>query len=186
MLNGFKWVNKMVIHYEYKIVNMLGYELVKERILPAGTTSVVFDGLDLKTDEEYLIEFNVLISNPSFPYNLYLRPNNSSSNLRSVIGYFYSHPESGQKSYTDKVPLAYGNTPANPLYIKGKCTVEILPNNYKSFIGESSIDSSREVNRCMFSSLVSNTNNLTSLTCTCTSGTFSGTIRLWRRIPING
>jgi len=25
-----------------------------------------------------------------------------------------------------------------------------------------------------------------SLTCTCTSGTFSGTIRLWRRIPING
>jgi hypothetical protein len=163
---------------------LLGYEFVDEKNLPAETTSVIFDELDLETDGGYLIEFNVLISNPSFPYQLYLLPNNSSSNLRSSIAYFYSSPGSGTRSFTDKVPLAHCNTPDNPLYIRGKCTVERLPNYYKSFMGESSVDSSREVNRCVFSSLVSNAINLTSLTCTCTSGTFSGTIRLWKKILI--
>jgi len=168
----------------HEIKNLMGYILIEERVLPAGTTSTTFSNLDGDTDEEYLIEFNVLISNPSFPYNLYLLPNGLSTNLRSVIGYFYSTPGTGNKAYTDKVPLAYDNTSANPLYVRGRCTVENLPNGYKSFIGESSIDSSAEVNRGIFSSLLSNTTNLTSITCTGTSGSFSGTIRLWKKIPV--
>ncbi len=44
------------LNADHKITKMLGYELVEEKILPAGTTSCTFSNLDGDTDEEYLLE----------------------------------------------------------------------------------------------------------------------------------
>jgi len=78
---------------EHKIVNMLGYELVEEKILPAGTTSCVFDGLNGDVDEEYLIVCDILIAGTS-DRTMFVIPDTGVGS--EFVG--YSHAAGGQVS----------------------------------------------------------------------------------------
>jgi len=56
-------LGKIAWEKAHKITNMLGYELVEEKSVPAGSTQIVFTGLNGDEDEEYLIEIVASSSN---------------------------------------------------------------------------------------------------------------------------
>ena len=66
---------------DHKIVNMLGYELIEEKEVLAGSTQAVFTGLNGDEDEEYFIEIVLTQLMAADEQFLFAKPNSASSGL---------------------------------------------------------------------------------------------------------
>jgi len=170
---------------KHKIKNLLGYELVKEKDLPAGTTTYTFDDLDGDTDLEYLFEFDLDIVGSGFT-GIVVRPNNITTQQGGMSSYAYNGGVGRDASYT-WIPLGWyfyaenhRMIGTNKIYAKtGVARVfrveNCVPNNGSGHYGLQNIvlwwnDT---------------TTNITSLVVVCRSGgSFSGNIKLWKKIPI--
>jgi hypothetical protein len=161
---------------------LLGYELVEEKVLPAGTTSCVFDGLNGDVDEEYLIESsNVTTVAPgSADYSLRVLPNGVITEQKLVL----SRARQDQIfKWTDTV-FSVMISSYNQQFV-GRFTAKIFckTGGYRYVKGESFVISSGYYDNQNFAGYWSNTtNNITNLTVNISGGSFSGTIRLWKRI----
>lgn len=160
-----------------------GYEFVEEIVASAGSTSVIFSGLDGDTDEEYLLEFIGSVATSSGDTILALRPNNDIS--ASYLAIHHGAYRGGGHFSEDYSVLTLGSTHyqvtsicKSETFISAKSgmnrffTSHILRQNPNKFLD--SICSGVWLNTA---------DNITSLTINGTiTGSFSGTFRLWKRI----
>jgi len=171
---------------EHKIVNMLGYELVEEKILPAGTTSCVFDGLNGDVDEEYLIEYEI-VTNPtnSISYtSVYI---NATSGLTIKATGHIVHSSAGGHGIDNLAKATLGrNSWTHSHIFKGECKIQKLNSNYATIIGTAVCIANDYWSRWDYSSTTALSSSINSLIIIPDNGSFSGKIRLWKKIPVNG
>jgi len=172
------------LNADHKITNMLGYELVEEKDLPAGTTTCTFSNLDGDSDVEYLLEGDISIIANGADRLIYLYPNNVSSGFSGSRHHIYQSGSIGYESLSTFYVVANGwNSDSNNHF---DCKILAKTGVMRLFKSET-IDAIPNHNggqtiNCVWSDTIT---NITSLVLLITSGgSFSGKIRLWKRIPI--
>lgn len=169
---------------KHKPYKLLGYELVEEKNLPAGTTTCTFSGLDGDIDDEYLFEFDLSIIGSGYT-GIALLPNNISTNQSGFWAYHYNG-NSGQDASFNWIPFGYYFYAENHDTV-GSVIIRAKTGLKRRFIIKNYIP----VNNGHFgmvdgvfiwNELVT---KITSFVLACkTGGSFSGVIRLWKRLPI--
>jgi len=168
----------------HDIKNLMGYILVEEKNLPAGTTTCTFDGLDGDVDEEYIIEGQITTANALNP-EISMRINNDSGNNYIRTGFYQDDAQfNGEHITTSSFRLSIVPTTSITHQV---FTAKILARTgFMRCIDLKSVGDNTSTTKRMSINLGKWTNtvdNITSITCLC-STTFSGTIRLWKRIPV--
>ncbi len=168
------------------ITNMLGYELVEEKDLPAGTTTCVFTGLDGDVDEEYLLEGQITTASALNP-EISMRINDDSGNNYIRTGFYQDDAEfHGEHTTTSSFRLSIVPTTSITHHV---FTAKVLAKTgFMRCIDLKSVGDNTSTTKRMTINLGKWTNtvdNIISITCLC-STTFSGKIRLWKKIPIDG
>ncbi len=163
---------------------LLGYELVEEKNLPAGTTTYTFDGLDGDVDEEYLIEFNITSTITKQDKVLGILPNGITTNLVTNI---FRNWEGGQGSLSVNTLLGVINhgEVGNTLYQIGE--MKLFAKTGKPRLGYSrvvSLGPSNVMNGMSSFRWKDSVTKITNLVFVHEGGSFSGTVRLWKKILI--
>ena len=169
---------------EHKIVNMLGYELVEEKILPAGTTTTTFSGLNGNEDGEYLIEAELNIEGSTDTW-LWVTPNGITTN-QGYDYYMWWNGGGGRNSNENAARMFLVRGTGTFCNINAKLKPKtgvprIMHTDSASFKDQSS--RTGYIARSYWSDT---TTIITSLVINTSGSPFNGKIRLWRRIPING
>jgi hypothetical protein len=180
---------------EHKIVNMFGYELVEQKDLPAGTTTSTFSGLDGNVDEEYLLETDVnIVGSVGAESEILLRPNNhtagdaAGNHYSQFEGELYTLAESSARWPNVRAYIVVATT-VGSVATQCKSNIKIYPPTGKNRLGMGQMVAETTTYLTSLNTNFSwrNTSeNITSLVIIISKQSFSGTIRLWRRIPING
>lgn len=171
---------------DHKIVNMLGYELVEEKELPAGTTTCTFNNLDGNEDEKYLIEFNGVIINTTPDNQIKILLNNISSNSKATVKRVTSAGQLiSSYAYMTLLQCGYSQNVTASFTAKfwsktGRQRIIRSDFYYSPVDGADVLMGSSS---SLFNDLVT---NVTSIVISSLNNSFSGTIRLWKRIPLDG
>lgn len=171
---------------DHKIVNMLGYELIEERPVPAGSSEVVFTGLNGNEDDEYYIETEL---QQSAGGDIYLQPNADVSNGLVNARFIYDFsgaPQNGSWSSTHLVLSTCGWS--EPGYTNVKAFFKAKSSTFRVYNSECHNKTTNHYQNCIISGHYNSlSSNITSLVIKPISGvTISGVVRLYRRIPLNG
>lgn len=163
---------------------LLGYELVEEKNLPAGTTTCTFDGLDGDVDEEYLIEFNVTSTITIKDKVFGILPNGITTNLFTNI---FRNWDSGTGRVSVNTLLGVINhgEVGETLYQIGE--MKLFAKTGKPRLGYSrvvSLSPSTTMNGISSFRWKDSETKITNLVFLHEGGSFSGTVRLWKKIPI--
>lgn len=167
----------------HDIVNLSGYILVEEKNLDAGTTTCTFSGLDGDVDEEYLLETNVNMVRTGAYTNLVLQFNNQATTYNSS-----SRESLNGTTSTINVAFLYIASTGNSLngISKGRATLFVKSGTVRQIL--TTFISSRigyVANVVGAGDWANTSDNITSITLLASdSGSFSGKIRLWKRIPV--
>lgn len=163
---------------------LLGYELVEEKNLPAGTTTCTFDGLDGDVDEEYLIEFNVTCTIAIQDKSIGIFPNGVTTNLMSSI---IRNWESGQdrRSINTSLCLIYHGLVGDTLYQNGEMKLFAKTGRPRLGYGRMASSAATGVMNATSSCRWNDSETkITNLVFRHEGGSFSGTIRLWKKIRL--
>lgn len=167
-------------------VKLLGYTLVEEKKDLSGVDSVTFSGLNGDIDEEYLIETDITINSPGVAAFLLLLPNGVSSDQKTNSLLIYN----GNLTRETTSNLVLSRTDwAESGHVQSKSTffaktgfVRVLTGK-SLFVPSSTVDLSSRHDSGRWTN---STTLITSLVINTSPGTLSGTIRLWKKIPITG
>jgi len=168
----------------HDIKNLMGYILVEERVLPAGTTSTTFSNLDGDTDEEYLIETDIIMARTGVYTNLILRPNgDTNSTYNGVVAETLNNVNSAINAAFIWI-ASTGNSQDGS--VNGECKLYAKSGKIRHVIGEFVCSRGTYLSNDRLAGNWSNTtDNITSIVLLASdSGSFSGTIRLWKKIPV--
>jgi hypothetical protein len=179
-------LGKVAWEKAHKITNMLGYELVEEKNLPAGTTTCTFDGLDGDVDKEYLIEGrgSLALATTSGDSVMSMYPNNDTgANYLGAQLFGSSTPAcSGSDITTMRLCRTILSTNSTVMFSQELYAITGIP---RTSIGKSFAYNSAGRLIINFGCAWTNINdNITSLTISIANGSYSGILRLWKRIPV--
>jgi hypothetical protein len=178
LIDGDEWNDK------HSVAPLLyGYELVEEKNLPAGTTTTTFSNLDGNEDEEYLIEYEGVMSHSTTQF-MKLFPNSITNNQ---FGAYFGWGTIGGLNHNPAsvtyIPFAIAHT--GQIKMTASCIIKAKTGTLRTFNGECLDILASTFENYTFSGVWNETiTNLTSLVIAPDVGTFSGTIRLWKRIPV--
>lgn len=159
-------------------------QLIEEKTLPAGTTSVTFSGLDGDSDKEYLCEFNLIIVLGNGGAGLIWKPNNSSSNQDAVQHRYHSTWDGYSGGNVSR--LVYQGTTGDTVYCSGYFIFNAKTGSIRTWRGHStSYISSPTLGHSNSGVWTDTGTNLTSIVILPDVGTFSGTIRLYKMVDLN-
>jgi hypothetical protein len=168
----------------HDIKNLMGYILVEERGLPAGTTTTTFSNLDGDTDEEYLLEYIVTINCTDTDGVIFVRPNNLNSGY-NCMGERWWDTTGDPVKWTTYFAFSRHGLTGQTLYQSGKCILQVKSGMVRFFKGRSICNGPTETLMTLSGGILANTtDNITNLVVGFDKGSFSGTIRLWKRIPV--
>lgn len=171
---------------KHKPYKLLGYELVEEKSVPAGSTQIVFTSLNGDEDEEYLLEgFIVLTSNAS---SLCLYPNSDTAANYVGVVFYGLNPSSTGASNTNTLRLGQIN---NTVITQLRFTASFYPKS--GFLRQFESHCSHALagrslithNAGHWTNIVDTVNSLL-IKLDGASGSFQGKIRLWKKIPLDG
>lgn len=168
----------------HKPVKLLGYELVDEQDVE-DVSSVTFSDLNGDEDCEYLLEYDFVPGGISSTTFLNIQPNGLSTNLSSITFGFgdIGGNNHGGTSYP-YVPI--GVIHVNNIRVSGHCKIKTKSGNVRTFSSELHDITSTQSQWYFLKGLWRDTStNITSLVLTLIDGSFSGIIRLWKRLPLN-
>jgi len=172
---------------EHKIVNMLGYELIEEKVLTPGSGEVTWNGLLGNEDEEYYLEvLNVVGTGTGESVTIYFNEDLTVANYYH-LKMLYNTDSAGRDAGTNGFNVAAGawNTPGisnSKWQIRAKTGIfRVITGDFLSYIPSTGKAHAWVANYVWKNS----TDEITKIRATYTN-VASGTIRLWRRIPING
>lgn len=157
--------------------------LIEEKTIPAGTTSVTFSGLDGDSDLEYFLEFDVYIPDTADKI-LSLKPNNLATNQKSARFGNWSGTVS-QNNYT--YWWLTGNGWSKAGWAKGFVYIKAKTGGRRYYHGKDTWHNSDFSNWLIqeIGGWWSNTSdNITNLVVASDSGSFSGTIKLYKMVDI--
>jgi len=168
----------------HDIKNLMGYILIEERVLPAGTTSTTFSGLDGDIDEEYLIEGNIDLIPVSAASFVYLRPNGISSGYKgSRYGSYSGTTAVGTADITAGLLLTFSPV-VEACYCCINSVLKCNPGRYKLLHSRDTVYGATRTGGSISNSALPSSENFDNLVIVCSTGSFSGTIRLWKKIPV--
>lgn len=157
--------------------------LIEEKTIPAGTTSVTFSGLDGDSDLEYFIQYELYIPDTADKI-MSLKPNNVATNQKSArFGNWTGSV--GQNNYTYLWFTGNGWNKAG--YCKGYYYLKAKTGTYRWYHGKDTWTASDFSNWVLqeVSGWWSDTSsNITSLVVAIDSGSFSGTMKLYKMVDI--
>lgn len=168
----------------HDIVNLSGYVLVEEKILPAGSTILTFSGLDGDTDEEYLIEYDL---NSGDGKSQLLYPNNDTgANYAGMVSYGWRGGVGAGNLTVPQIDFFENQATTS---CKGICIVNTKSGKYRLINCNYVIYgpySSLPVEQHRIIQWKNTIDNITSIVIAHQDADhgFSGTIRLWKRIPV--
>jgi hypothetical protein len=168
---------------EHTITNMLGYELVEEKVLNVGSAGAIFENLDGNTDKEYLLEADcIVVGSTAF----HLRFNGASTTYdEDNIGFYNGNTWGGGGSQITFLGVGFDDSGArciskHEIYpLSGskrpvKYNLTMVPNNNTTW------------NLVGCGIWTNTSSNITSISIVqADASTLSGTIRLWKRIPVS-
>jgi hypothetical protein len=169
---------------KHKIKNLLGYELVEEKDLPAGTTTYTFDELDGDTDLEYKFEYDLDVIGSGFG-GIVIKPNNITDDQGGTGFYVYNGGHGEDNTFT-LLPLGwYFYSEDHSEY--GELQIFAKTGRYRRFRGAANVPINAN-NHYGFYQLLhwwkNTADNITNIVVACrTGGSFSGNIKLWKKIP---
>lgn len=170
---------------KHKPVKLLGYELVEEKVLPAGTTTCTFSGLNGDEDEEYLIEFTGTVVTSSGDTIVSVKPNNDvGSNYLAIHHGAYRGNSHFSEDYS---VLALGSTHYQVTSIcKSKTFISAKSGVNRFFSSNIQRHNLGKLLDSICSGVwLNSVDNIISLVIASSSGSFNGNIRLWKKIPLN-
>jgi hypothetical protein len=170
---------------EHKITNMLGYELVEEKDITQGVGSVTFSDLDGDVDEEYMIEGDLaIVCGGGVDTHICVQPNSDTGNN------YYT--QSNGAYNTTAYLQAQSNMELGMTFWAESGRIRFKGNLYTESGRFRDLDSffsgksqSYQFKGWNYAYWVDTTNNITSLDILANSGSFTGTIRLWKRIGVS-
>lgn len=161
---------------------LYGYELVEEIVAPAGSTSILFDELNLETDGDYLIDINATLSPSSSISYLKCVLNDDLLTVVEGVEHITISDNAGHE-YAAMAYLCCGRAvtvETTKLISKGYLTK--LAGEYSYFNAVSDVYGATYVSQEKHNGVFRSLNNVTTVTLTPTTGTLQGTFRLWKRI----
>lgn len=169
----------------HKPVKLLGYELVEEKNCEPGTTSYTFTGLNGNIDKEYLIETDLLISSGGVSRKISLLINGSSSNFAET-----THVASDSAaSFENNSIIMLGRSGFNlDCYTWNEHTIKAVSGSIRRINGDYHFVSTNLSKRYVSKGTGywnDTSSNITSIGCEIDGGSFSGNIRLWKKLPLN-
>lgn len=163
---------------------LLGYELVEEKNLPAGTTTYTFDGLDGDVDDEYLIEFNITSTITKNDKVFGILPNGITTNLVTNIFRVWEGGTGRMSVNTLLGVINHGNV-GQTLYQSGEMKLFAKTGKprggYSHVVSLSPSDTMNGMSSFRWNDSVTKITNLVFLH---EGGSFSGTVRLWKKIQL--
>lgn len=169
---------------KHKPYKLLGYELVEEKKDFSGVSNVTFDGLNGDEDIEYLFEYILSVANGKPDPMLFIRPNSISSGYNSQLTRNWLNTGNALYNTTLLLLSTHGIKGAT-IYQYGNVKIYAKTGLPRLSIGEGvSISSTESMTLRSGGVLIDSVTNITSFLFGIESSTFSGTIRLWKKIPI--
>lgn len=163
---------------------LLGYELVENKNLPAGTTTCTFDGLDGDVDEEYLIEFNITSTITKHDKPIGILPNGIRTNLATSFFRNWGSTQ-GSGSVSNMLCLLTHGTVGQTLYQSGE--MKLFAKTGKPRLGYGRVVSyspSDLMNGISSFRWNDSETKITNLVFLHDGASISGTVRLWKKIPL--
>lgn len=163
---------------------LLGYELVEEKNLPAGTTACVFDGLNGDVDEKYLLEIEIVVAVTGGNSALRIHVNGISGGYDSeVIRWIGTNAEIN--NFKNSMAITWHGLNGQTLIQKGRVEIFAKTGTERFYLGDIVSKSPTETVRGLCGGSWNETiTNINSLNISHAFGSFSGTIRLWKKIQI--
>lgn len=168
----------------HDITNIGGlWELVEKKTIAPGGTSCTFSNLDGDSDKEYLCEFNLIIVLGNGGTGLIWKPNNSSSNQDAVQHRYHSTWEGSSGGNVSR--LVYQGTTGDTVYCSGYFIFNAKTGGCRTWRGcSTSYISGPTLGHNNNGVWTDTETNLTSIVILPDVGTFSGTIALYKKIPL--
>lgn len=161
---------------------LYGYELVEEKTISLGTTSVIFTGLNGDVDEEYLLTGDIVLTS-DFP-SLMLVPNNDTGGTYVGTSFYSLNPSATGAATTTHIRVCQSNNSATT-YVKFEGKFYPKTGAYRqALFNATHALSGRSLVTINGGHWANTTDNITSIVLVRTSatGSFSGKIQLWKRI----
>lgn len=158
--------------------------LIETKTLSAGTTTTTFSSLNGNNDEEYLIKGEIQYAGTSSGDNwLKLSPNASDSNCKSV-GFWVDSGGHGQLTGQDYFYIA-GNLSQNNPPVSFITTFNAKSGGVARVMMSNMIVGTTKINMTRTGGIYNDTStNITSLVVSLGSGSFSGTIKLYKMVDL--
>ncbi len=167
----------------HEISNIKGWELIEEKTLNSGTTTTTFTNLNGNVDLEYLVEYELNIT--SGDNTIVVRPNNDSES--NYVGTLLEDYNTTGAVYS-KAALVLASTGWNEAtFAWGKGLINPVSGRKRSLLNECirlPNSTSNSAWTKTWGYWTNTTDNITSLSIVATSGSFSGKIRLYKKIPL--
>lgn len=168
---------------EHVVKNLYGYELVEEKNVSAGTTSVTFENLDGDLVKEYLLEYELsaIASTSNFIGKLIF--NDIDTDTYDCQEMYQVEGNSGTGRWNRLWPIL-STYNENLLYSYGTFKVLAESGKYRLCDGRIVRKSTNHLCQSTLQGYWSNTvDNITKMSLIFAFGV-QGTIRLWKRIPV--
>ncbi|MDY9922802.1 hypothetical protein [Methanobacterium sp.] len=170
---------------KHKPVKLLGYELVEEKSITSGQSSITFNGLNGDVDEEYLLEYKITQAVTGTNSVVYIQLNSNSSGYYSEVTRWWG--TSGDAvNYADRFGLTRHGANGQTLYQKGKVELDVK-SGLPRFCDASGVSKSptETVKHIAGGTWGDTSANVTDLIFGVSVGLFTGKLRLWKKLPIN-
>lgn len=172
---------------KHKPVKLLGYELVKEEKITTGQSSVTFTGLAGNTDKEYLLEFKLKQSVTGTNAVLYVQLNSISTGYYGEVTRWWGG-NGDVVNYTTVFGIVRHGSNGQALYQNGKVEIDAeVDGDFPRFYDGSCVSKSptETVKGICGGTLDESVTEVTSIKLGTDQGTFIGTVRLWKKLPLN-
>lgn len=172
------------LNADHKLLDMLGYELIERRILPVNSDICFFIDLDLNSDFEYVLKLFVTLDPATNDSYLKLLVNDNSDLPVEGVEHFAISDGAGH-SYTTMTYLCCGRTTnVQSTLLLGECKLVKQNDTYTVFKSDADSFSDTRAAFQHHNGVVRSTDNVSCISIAPTTGTFSGVIELYKKIPL--
>lgn len=172
------------LNADHKLLDMLGYELIERQIIPADSNICFFSDLDLNSDFEYVLKLFVTLVPATNNSYLKLLVNDNSDLAVEGVEHIAISDNAGH-NYTAMTYLCCGRTTnVQSTLLLGECKLVKQNSTYTVFKSDADSFSDTHATFQHHNGVVRSTDNVSSISIAPTTGTFSGVIELYKKIPL--
>lgn len=159
-------------------------QLIEEKTLSAGTTTVTFSNLDGDNDKEYYIIGDVFIVSGGGDRIITIKPNNITTNQAGIRVYHFNYPALDRTSISTLQFAMNGWGADSYCHSEAKLIAETgKPRLYSNHTIDGIVGSYKG-GQMIKAEWNENSTNITSLVFAIDGGSFSGTIKLYKMVDI--